>query len=940
MKIVSREEHIQNITMLNQQALKLVDTDASRSATLSCEAMALAIRIAWKEGIAEAIYVDALRHTRVKQFTDAIEKLQNALAILSESTSPVMGKLYYLLGSAHVDSGNYETAMNYLIRSLEICEENNMKEYQLKALYSLGLTCLRTKNYEYAEKYLRLHLAISGETIESTSEASILNILAIIYKHDNKLDDASRLWERSLAEYERKQHYEGMGHVLANLTMCYQELGLIDLARDTNQKAIEVTKKSGNLYSLALALHSAGSLIVNHSEDISEAVNYFLEALRIAESLNDKLLLYTIHKSLSTMHKLREDFELALNHFQKYHKIWEEVFNEKSVETQKRMTVEYETKKAQREAEIHRLKHVELAKAQQIAHLGNWDLNVLTGEITGSDEFYNILGISDLKTISYNTLNGYMSGEDQCKLDLAVKNIDDQAIDLNVRIKGTCEEVKYIHIQGAVEKDIKNPEIKHIVGTFHNITDRVRIENELREHRDHLEELVKQRTFELENSRDQLKQLAAHLQYAREEERLYIAREIHDELGQVLTALKYEIKALKYGVSGKSTSDQTDVSTMNEMIDSAIQTVRKIATELRPKILDELGLNAAVKWFTEEFQKRTGINCELITDAEEVELDANRKVAVFRIVQEALNNVVRHARAQSVKVKLVKLPPHKRASDEPELRVEVTDDGVGIPTELLIQPASIGLTGMRERAEQFGGETKIQSEIGKGTTVTAYLSIPKSRPSSKIKVLLADDHPVARKGILKILDSASDISVVDEAENGQEVLRLADEKHYDVLVLDISMPGIGGLEALKVLKKRNPGIRVLIMSARSEEEYGLRAIKAGASGYLTKDSAPEKLVEAIRKLGMGLRYITPTIAALLADAFEYKGDQPVAELLSDREYQVMMLIVRGKTNNEIGDELFLSPKTISTYRGRILMKLNLKRSKDLIQYAIDHKLFD
>ena len=209
-----------------------------------------------------------------------------------------------------------------------------------------------------------------------------------------------------------------------------------------------------------------------------------------------------------------------------------------------------------------------------------------------------------------------------------------------------------------------------------------------------------------------------------------------------------------------------------------------------------------------------------------------------------------------------------------------------------------------------------------------------------IKVLIADDHPIVRKGLKQILAETSDITVVNEASSGQEVLSKIWKNDYDVVLLDISMPGIGGLEALKQIKSQKPGLPVLILSIHSEDQYAVRAIKDGAAGYLTKESAPDELIAAIQKVSRGGRYITSSLAERLALAIEKNTERPLHELLSDREYQVMLMIASGKPVKQIAEELFLSVKTVSTYRSRTLEKMRMENNAQLTSYALKNRLLD
>lgn len=206
-----------------------------------------------------------------------------------------------------------------------------------------------------------------------------------------------------------------------------------------------------------------------------------------------------------------------------------------------------------------------------------------------------------------------------------------------------------------------------------------------------------------------------------------------------------------------------------------------------------------------------------------------------------------------------------------------------------------------------------------------------------IRVVIADDHPVVRKGLILILSGDAGLTVVAEAANSGEIFNVLDKNQVDVLLMDIHMPGRTGLELLPELKQRYPRLPVLILSQYPEDQMAVRAIKAGAAGYITKGTPPEELISAIHKVHDGRRYLTPTLAELLADTIESKSELPHQDL-SDREYQVFSLIASGKTVSEIARDINLSVKTVSTYRTRILEKMGLQTNAELTRYAFQHKL--
>ncbi|SDW88382.1 response regulator [Nitrosomonas communis] len=209
-----------------------------------------------------------------------------------------------------------------------------------------------------------------------------------------------------------------------------------------------------------------------------------------------------------------------------------------------------------------------------------------------------------------------------------------------------------------------------------------------------------------------------------------------------------------------------------------------------------------------------------------------------------------------------------------------------------------------------------------------------------IRVMIADDHAIVRQGLKQILSETDDISVAGEAETGFEAITIARQQIFDVMLLDISLPDRNGIEVLKQIKKDQPDFTILMLSMHHESEFAIRAIKAGAAGYLSKQSAPMQLVTAIRQVAAGRKYITPSLAQELANAITLDTDQPLHNSLSDREYQTLCLIAAGKSLSEISTSLCLSPKTVSVYRARLMEKLKLSNNSELVRYAIKHHLVD
>lgn len=209
-----------------------------------------------------------------------------------------------------------------------------------------------------------------------------------------------------------------------------------------------------------------------------------------------------------------------------------------------------------------------------------------------------------------------------------------------------------------------------------------------------------------------------------------------------------------------------------------------------------------------------------------------------------------------------------------------------------------------------------------------------------IRILIADDHRIFRRGLKQTIADHPGMSVVDEAEDGHQLLAKAAQKNHDVVILDISMPGPNVFELIERLKSDSPGQAILVLTMHSEDQYAVRVFKAGASGYLTKDTDEENLIEAIRKVSAGGKYVSPSLAEKLAVALDTRYEKPPHESLSDREYQVLLMIAAGKSVREIAAQINLSVSTISTYRSRILQKTGLTNNAEIARYAMTHRLVE
>lgn len=361
--------------------------------------------------------------------------------------------------------------------------------------------------------------------------------------------------------------------------------------------------------------------------------------------------------------------------------------------------VEDVTERKHAEESLRRSEH-QLTEAQRLAHIGSWDWDIQSNSLTWSEEMYRIYGLDAREfTPTYDAFMSRVYPEDVAfvarEVGRSLKNL--QPLDYHLRIARPDGEVRILHSQAKVVADERGLPLR-LYGAAQDVTERVLAEEQLK------------------SSNEKLRALAARLQSVREEESLRIAREIHDELGGAMTGLKIDLAWLH-----KRMDEATDhcvrqkIASMNEMIDDTIGNIRHISSELRPPVLDDLGLSAAIEWQAREFETRTEITCRITSLAEDVSLDQARAIAIFRIFQEILTNVIRHARATLVEVSL------REQNDALTLRVK--DNGVGISETDVTDTGSLGLLGMRERALVFGGIISVEGSQGSGTTVTVRIPL-------------------------------------------------------------------------------------------------------------------------------------------------------------------------------------------------------------------------
>jgi len=439
------------------------------------------------------------------------------------------------------------------------------------------------------------------------------------------------------------------------------------------------------------------------------------------------------------------------------------------------------------------------------------------------------------------------------------------------------------------------------------------------------------------------------------EERQRIARELHDSVSQTL----YTITNYAEAASGSLNVGEAHVTSeylreIQEAAQDALREMRLLIFELRPSVLEQEGLVAALRARLEAVKARAGFQTELQVTGEK-RLAGAIEEELLRIAQEALNNAVKHARAKHVQVIL--------QFDEDTVCLQVRDDGVGFDPNTARKRGGLGLIGIQERLERMGGSLQVASAPGQGTQVrvtvdtrTALSQEPRpasppglagqaprstaqtpdaNRPGAPIRVLVADDHEIVRKGIGAVLSAQTGVCIVGEAGNGQEAIARAEELRPDVILMDLAMPGMDGVEATRQIIARQPEARILVLTGLAADQNVFAAIKAGASGYLLKESGPDNLLQAIRQVYHGEASLDPPIARTVLQEFVRLSERPLApDLLSEREAEVLRLLAEGLKDKEIAERLVISETTVRSHVHHLLGKLQLANRTQAVQYAL------
>ena len=447
------------------------------------------------------------------------------------------------------------------------------------------------------------------------------------------------------------------------------------------------------------------------------------------------------------------------------------------------------------------------------------------------------------------------------------------------------------------------------------------------------EETLRRTLDELLDQQERLRELALELALAEDRERDRIATELHDEVTQRLILAKMKADQLSYMLATTALGAPAEV--ISTLLDQSIQDTRLVTSQIRPPFLASSGLEATIQWLGEELHEHYGLRLDLICDREPQQLEYGIRAAVFQAVRELLQNVVKHAGTDLVRVRLAR---------EGAWRViSVEDDGSGFDAATIpvrkARSGGFGLLNIRQKIEYLGGSFRLDSQPGTGTraTIRMPLDAPVAEPEApeKLKILLVDDQSFVREGLRALVALEPDMVVVAEAGNGRSAVTLAQEHRPDVVVMDLSMPGLNGIDATRAITEELAGVKVLAFSVEADRRFVVDVLKAGARGYVLKDSAFAILATAIRMVAAGETYLGPRIAEIIIREYLQRvPEHAISDILTEREREILQMIAAGQNTKEIAFALEVSIKTIDSQRHSIMNKLNLNSIAELTKYAI------
>ncbi|MEP0814497.1 MAG: response regulator [bacterium] len=457
---------------------------------------------------------------------------------------------------------------------------------------------------------------------------------------------------------------------------------------------------------------------------------------------------------------------------------------------------------------------------------------------------------------------------------------------------------------------------------------------------------------------ERLRSLASELALTGERERRRIAQQLHNEIGHTMAGIKFKLSEL-----AKEKRDAR-IADLIKLVEGTIDAARNITFELCPPVLHELGLGAALEWLTHQLESNYGIPCYFSDDRSAKPLGEDVRVEIFQAVREFLVNIGKHSKASRASVNV--------SAESGTLHICVADDGVGFDARAGLAAKDgrgWGLFGARERLSHLGADVKIESSPGKGTKITiaaplgqdiavgtanAASAIPANGAETAaarepIKIMIVDDQQLTRAGFKSLLEKESDFRVVAEASDGKEAIERARELKPDVVVMDVAMPGMSGIEATRRILADEPQIRVIGLSMHADGQYVVEMLRAGATGYLLKDCAQDDLSQAIRVVHANLTFLSPGLTDRVAMKYvsgggeeRGEGEAPRRESklssLTKREREVLRLLAEGLNTKQVAARLKISAKTVETHRTHVMEKLGERSVAGLTRLAISEGL--
>lgn len=493
--------------------------------------------------------------------------------------------------------------------------------------------------------------------------------------------------------------------------------------------------------------------------------------------------------------------------------------------------------------------------------VGIWDFDLTNGSVWRSHKHDQLFGYTEpADEWSYEKFMNHIVNDDREKVEQRINDAieGDGKLEVECRINRIDDVQRWISIRGqAIKNDEDQDSANRIVGIVHDVTHRKEDEEKLEALNETLEERVEQRTAALLSYQEQLRSLASQLSKAEESERHRLAADLHDNLGQLLAMCKMELDLIE----GKR-SEESDFDQVNYLLSEAISYTRKLMSDLKPPpTLDKEDIVESVEWVAQKMEKQ-GLEVSVTKDKKPKPLSKEMQTTLLQSVREALFNVVKHAGVKNTQIHI--------SREKQQVRISIQDKGKGFNSKkhkpAVTDEGGFGLFNIQERMDLMGGKFEISSEEGKGTTVDLYAPLLKEEESEalerqngaakkskidlrqpdKIRVLLVDDHKMMLKGLRRIIEQEDDLMVIDEAMNGEEAVKLARENPPDVIVMDVDMPVMDGIDATREIVSSIENVRIIGLSLHEKGSVAQAMRNAGASAYLTKTEAFEALCATIR----------------------------------------------------------------------------------------------